>query len=376
MPRKRKTRDISAVTVAAAIILVILPGLPLPVGDCHAQTKPFSTIHISVHTDFLRNVRNIGMGGVGVSEISGYGAGYYNPASLAWTDAIIVGSSLQEYLIDIDLYDIGISGFYQPGKGFGENTPWERGLRFGWALSYWGLHMPEREERTIYLPGGSAVSAAGIHEYYLTGSLAVAWKKGIFEVGMGGAIKYLEYKNSGFSLWAFDLGVIAVAEFEGETGSWLRPRVGFSVVDLGNGFDLPEGGTGDLIQRYRVGGGLDFSPPWESRLGWQFDRKVRMLRVSISYDLAFDDAGGDDYLEEDDMWAFGAEISLLELLRARIGTSNNMFVVGEAVTAGLGLGWDSGQWIASFDYSMVVGDTWFDDSVTLNTYRLLVGWRH
>ena len=368
--------SISAVIVAAIITLVILPGLFLSAGDCHAQTEPFTITHMSVHTDFLRNVRNIGMGGIGVSEISGYGTGYYNPASLAWADAVTVGSSLQEYLIDIDLYDIGISGFYQPGKGFGENTPWERGLRFGWALSYWGLHMPEWKERTIYMPQGSNVSPSGIREYYLTSSLAVAWKKGIFEIGAGGAMKYLEYKNSGFSLWAFDLGVIAAADFEGEDGRWLRPRIGFSVADLGNGFDLPGGRTGDLIQRYRVGGGFDFSSPRESRLGWKFDREVRTLRVSVSYDLAYDDAGGDDYLEEDDMWAFGAEISLLELFNARFGTSNNMFVVGEAVTAGFGLGWDSGQWIASFDYSMVVGDTWFDDSVTLNNYRFLVGWRH
>ena len=101
-----------------------------------------------------------------------------------------------------------------------------------------------------------------------------------------------------------------------------------------------------------------------------------MLRVSVSYDLAFDDAGGDDYFEEDNLWALGFEISLLELFSARFGTSNNMFVVGEAVTAGLGLGWDSGQWIASFDYSVVVGDTWIDDSVTLNNYRFLVGWKY
>ncbi|MBU8920572.1 MAG: hypothetical protein KOO63_01815 [Bacteroidales bacterium] len=369
-------RSISTVTVAAIIILVLLPGLFMAAGDCHAQTDPFTTTHISIHTDFLRNVRNIGMGGVGVSEISGYGTGYYNPASLAWTDAMTAGSSFHEYLIDIDIYDIGISGYYQPGKTFGENTPWERGLRLGWALSYWGLSMPEIRERTIYMPEGSTVSFPGIHEYYLTSSLAAAWKMGIFEVGAGGAVKYLEYKNSGLSLWAFDLGIVAAAEFETEDGRWLRPRIGFSVVNLGNGFDLPGGGTSNLIERYRIGGGFDFSPPRESRLGWKFDRKVRVLRISISYDQAFDDAGEDEYLEKDNMDAFGFEISIMELFSARFGTSDNLFLKDEAMTAGFGLGWDSGKWIVSFDYAIIGDNTAFDESVTLDNYRLLFGWRY
>jgi len=309
------------------------------------------------------------MGGAGVSEINGYGTGYYNPASLAWTDITAIEGTYYEYLMDIDFYDMGVSGYFQPEKG-----PWGSGFRFGWAVSYWTMIWPESEERTIYTPEGT-VSSAKMHEYYMTGSLAAAWKKGIFEIGIGETTKYLEYVSSGISIWAFDLGVITAAEFKWSSGYLVKPRIGFSFKDIGSGLTTTSGRELEFIQRYRLGGGFDFTVPHTKRMGWMGDREVRVFRMSVSLDLAFDDAGGDKYMEEEDMWAFGAELSLFEFLYARVGKSNNMFVKEEAATFGFGLKWDNEKYLVKADYGLVLDDSYFEDSVSMSSFRLMLGYR-
>lgn len=354
--------DVVGTVPAWALIAALLAPVAIP-AEGGAQTPPFAYIRTKLATEYPRDVRNIGMAGAGVADIGGVSTGYYNPARLGWNGAVTVEGAINQYVMDIDFYDAGVSGFYRPGGG-----DWSEGWRFGWAASYWAYVMPDLEERTIYMPEGTATDR--LRAYYLTGALAAAYKVGKIEIGVGQATKHLEYPPYDLSAWMFDIGVLCAMELEGERGFLARPRIGLSVKDLGSGLTTPEGRELEFIQRYRVGAGMDLSPPNTTML---WGREVRALSLSLNLDVAFDDAGDDEYMEDRGIFAVGAELVLAELLSLRVGTSDDIFPWNGSGTFGLGLGWRGDRFLFMADYGLALTDTPLDDSSALHNFRLAVG---
>src|SRR5512134_736177 len=84
----------------AACALFVLPPLAASAAEPFAGVRT----HISSLVVEPRGVRNIGMGSTGAASVYTAASGYINPAALAWSDAVVLAASQQEYNTgDIDL---------------------------------------------------------------------------------------------------------------------------------------------------------------------------------------------------------------------------------------------------------------------------------
>jgi hypothetical protein len=170
---------------------------------------------------YPRGVRNIGMGTSGTADNHHFSTGFFNPASLAWAGPLSIGSSYQDWILDMRLTDTRISGAGRLRRGQSENM-W----RFGGSVGYSTLSTEPKEERVVFLPEGTG-STFNPDDYYVSTTGAVAWERGRVCVGVGGSAKYLSEEHSlyDWSTWAFDIGALAAFSL-----SWnayqLQPRVG------------------------------------------------------------------------------------------------------------------------------------------------------
>ena len=324
----------------AALALLFLDGPALCV------TKPFEKVSTTVNnaTTFPRGVRNIGMGGAGVADISGFSTGYFNPASFAWSDAVTFGASTSGWMDVLHYADARLSAGY-PLKG----TVLGAALRLGGSIAYSDASMDLRCGGTIYVPEGTAASCeTDNHDRYVSGSLAARAKKGIWELGLGGTAKYIDVKGAGqYTAWAFDLGFVAAADIERAAGSGLRPRVGASVRNLGEDIHYSTIGV-EQPGEYRYGGGLDvFTRPVAS-VTERLHRRVPAVGVSFDYDVVKGDG-----TNHADGWAFGAETSFFRMVSLRAGWSKDAFFSTDCTTYGIGLGWDFGRLLFQLDYARI-----------------------
>jgi hypothetical protein len=339
-------RDMSKRNIAGVILALLLLD-----GAAFSSTKPFEKVgsRIDNVTTFPRGVRNIGMGGTGAADISGFSGGYFNPASFAWSDAVVLGASTNDFMQYREFVDTRLSAGY-PFKGAFRGAA----LRLGGSLAYSTESFDFGCSRTIYRPVGECPEMDN-PDYYLSGSLAAGVKRGIWELGLGGTAKHLEVKSFGrYAMWAFDLGFIAAADIERANGFRLRPRIGASVRNLGKDIDL----TGDdtiyrpsMIEQpgeHRYGFGIDVSSPPVDAMTERLHRGVPALGVSIDYDIVKGDGSNDA-----DGWAFGAEVSFFEMVRVRAGKSDDVFLGAECATYGIGLGWDFGHVLVQLDYARI-----------------------
>jgi hypothetical protein len=320
----------------AALVLLLLDEAAF------CTTKPFEkvTYYVNNATTFPRGVRNIGMGGAGAADISGFSTGYFNPASLAWSDAVTLGASMNGWMELLECTDTRLSAGY-PLKG----TIGGAELRLGGSLAYSTESIDLGPSRTIYEPEGTHSMEMDNPDYYLSGSFAARAKRGIWELGLGGTAKYLEVKGFWhYTTWAFDLGFIAAADFKQANGLGLRPRVGASIRNLGKDIDPTRG-----IQQpgeHRYGIGIDvFAPPVDAVTG-KLRRNISALGLSIGYDIVEGDGSN-----QANGSAFGAEISLFEMMSLRAGRSDDVFYGSDCTTYGIGLGWDFGHVLVQLDYA-------------------------
>lgn len=331
----------------AALMLLLLEGAAL------CATKPFwkvPTIYDNV-TTFPRGVRNIGMGGAGAADISGFSSGYFNPASFAWSDAVTLGASTNDWMETREFFDTRISASYPLKSTF-------RGadLRLGGSIALSTMSLDLGCRRTIYDPVGDCTEIDN-PDYYLSGSFAAGVRRGFWELALGGTAKYLEVKTfEQYTTWAFDLGFIAAANIEGARGFRLRPRIGVSIRNLGKDIELTIGNTiyeplGEpaVVEQpgeHRYGVGVDVSAPPVDGVTGKLHRGVSAVGVSIDCDVVKGDGSNDA-----NGWAFGAEISLFEMVRVRAGKSEDVFLGKDTTTYGIGLGWDFGRVLFQFDYA-------------------------
>jgi hypothetical protein len=330
----------------------ILGGLTLALllldGAAFCATKPFEKVPLNLYnaTTFPRGVRNIGMGGAGAADISGFSSGYFNPASFAWSDAITLGASSNDFMKYQNYFDTRLSAGY-PLAGTIRGVE----LRLGGSLAYSTESWDLGQSRTIYIPEGTYTGDTDNPEYCVSGSLAARAKRGIWELALGGTAKYLEVKSiERYTTWPFDLGVIAAADIERANGFRLRPRIGASVRNLGKDIEMALNDTSypgiEQPGEHRYGVGIDvFTPPVDA-VTRSLRRAVSVMGVSIDYDIVKGDGSNDA-----DGWAFGAEVSLFEILRLRAGRSDDVFLGTDCTTYGIGLGWDFGRVLFQIDYA-------------------------
>jgi hypothetical protein len=337
-----KSRKI--VKIAGMTLALLLFG-----GAALCSTKPFvrvGTQHNNI-TTFPRGVRNIGMGGAGAADFSGFTSGYFNPASFAWSDAVTLGASTNDWMEILEFIDTRLTAGF-PLKGAFRGTD----LRLGGSLAYSTESMDLGCSRTIYQPVGECPEIDN-PDYCLSGSLAAGAKRGIWKLALGGTAKYLEVKSFGpYATWAFDLGFIAAADIERADGFGLRPRVGASVRNLGKDIEMTYEGAGSSAfeqpGEHRYGIGIDISAPPVAAVTKKLRRGVPAGGISIDYDIVKGDG-----TNQADGWAFGAEVSFFEMVRLRAGKSDDVFFSADCTTYGVGLGWDFGRVLVQLDYARI-----------------------
>lgn len=305
-----------------------------------------------------RGVRNLGMGSTGTASLYEHSTGYFNPASLAWTNVWTLQSSYQQWPADISLSDIRVSGGYPRGN------PSQSAWRFGGSLGYSGLWMDPQVVRTIYLPEGTGeLYDADDHMISATG--AAAWERGVISFGAGGTTKYIRsgFAGSDVSIWAFDVGAI-VAFPIAWSGALLRPRAGVARLNLDTGAEY-DGRFTSIENETRTAIGVDVASPLVSVGNGAWKRDVPALMFSVDYDWTNRDAGmGRE--------SYGVAAAFFGALEARIGTVS--YDGGsDQVQFGAGLGWDFEHWLFQFDYAHLDDASFFN--LDRDCFGLLVGAR-
>ncbi|MCI0452763.1 MAG: hypothetical protein L0Z51_10300 [Candidatus Latescibacteria bacterium] len=285
--------------------------------------------------DFPVGVRNMGMGGTGVADMSQPANGYFNPASLAWTDATYVSYGHEDLFFDIEMNDARLTSGYRWGDSSG--NAWRLGGGFG----YTAMTMEPVVVRTVFLPEGTGESYEP-DDYYVTTALAGAWERGGESIAVGVAAKYvrIEFASDEGTAWAFDYGFVAAKGFIAG-GSMLRPRVGFSMTNIGEELEYDDRFS-DIAGETRMGLGFDFASPAKRTWG----RNVAAVSGAFDADHVDRDVG-------DSYWAFGWEVSALQFIQMRAGYQwfdrDNYSVV----SLGYGMGWEFGRMILRADYTHV-----------------------
>jgi hypothetical protein len=282
---------------------------------------------------FLRfpiGVRNIGMGATGTSDVSGLGTGYFNPATVAFTDATSLTGSYENIGAgDINLSDLVVSSPI-PFR-LAEESAWH----FAGSLGYTRLGMDPQPERTIFLPEGTG-ETFDASDWAISGLAAASWSRGAVAFAGGATTKYLYsgLARSHADAWALDLGVIAAFPMD-IGGGMARPRFGYSILNLDTGASF-DGRDAVIANEQRGGFGFDMSTPPVAVWGMA----VPLAALSLDYDRINRQANGDF------KYAAGFELSIIELMHFRYGTVNNDYT-----TYGFGLGWDYGQVLFRMDYA-------------------------
>ncbi len=325
-----------------------------------AGAEPFSQVgtYAFQFVGIPRGVRNLGMGSTGTASLYEHSTGFFNPASLAWTDAWTLQSSYQKWPADLSLVDFRISGAY-PRTSSGSTT-W----RFGGSLGYTGLWMEPQVVRTIFLPEGTGETFV-VDDHMLSATAAAAWERGVISVGAGGTAKYIrsEFAADDVSTWAFDGGAIIAVPI-GLRGAVLRPRAGVAKLNLDTGADY-DGSFASIENETRTAVGIDFATPLVSVGNGAWKREVPAIQFCFDYDWANRDSATDRN-------SYGVAASFLGFFEARAGQVT-FEGANQRAQFGAGLGWDFRHWLFQIDYANVEESSFFD--VDRDCFGLLVGAR-
>ncbi len=328
--------------------------------DEAAATEPFAKVgtYGFQFAGLPRGVRNLGMGSTGTASLYEHSTGYFNPASLAWTDAWTLQSSYEEWPADLSLTDFRVSGAHQ--RISSESTSW----RFGGSLGYSGLWMEPQVVRTIFLPEGTG-ELFDADDHMLTATAAAAWEHGMISLGTGATAKYIlsGLAAGDVSTWALDIGAVLAFPIAWN-GALVRPRAGYAILNLDTGAEY-DGRFLPIANETRTAVGFDISSQVASIGGGAWQRDVPGLTLSFDYDWANRDAGTDDE-------SYGLAASFFGALEARVGQVT--FENGRGRTQlGVGLGWDFGHWLFQFDYANLDQSSLFGSE--RDCFGLIVGAR-
>jgi len=294
------------------------------------------------------------MGGTGTASLTHPTTGYYNPATLAWAEGATFSFAHEEWVSDITSIDSRLV-LGKPFDTDSTSSNWRLGGVIGYTAEDW-----EVEERTVFQPEGTG-TILNIRDYYLTSAVAAAWQDGRESLGIGASVKYLDLHNGDASTWLIDFGVVAAMDFA-VNESAIRPRLGFSTNNHSSGLDFDQAHY-EFDDLMRVGLGVDLATARTVHAG----RDVAAVSASVDADYV-----GRDRLTS--YWAFGWELSVLELIQFRAGYQ--MFEGDYTTTSlGAGLGWEFGRWMLRADYAHqeVPTPSFFDEDLDRDVFGGSVG---
>lgn len=323
-------------------------------------TEPFAKVgtYAAAWLQFPRGARNIGMGATGVADVSGSATGYFNPASMAWSNATTLLGSYEDFgFAGINLSEILVAS---PIPFHADATM--RTWRFGGSFGYAHLGMEPQIERTIFLPEGIG-RTFDASDWMLSATGATSWTHGVMTLGAGGAARFLRSNlaEAHANAWVFDVGAIAAFPVKSE-GGLLRPRVGYALLNLDNGVSYDDR-TSDVSNEQRVGFGVDL----ETARVMVANRSVPVAALSVDYDAIDREASpsAPDY-------SMGFELTAINALHFRYGTIDDDYT-----TFGIGVGWDDGHTLLRGDYAHVNsgGGIAYENFIDRNTFGVLIGMR-
>jgi hypothetical protein len=336
-----------------------LVGFVLFAATQSSATEPFAKVGHAYAASWLKlplGARNIGMGGTGTADASGFGTGYYNPAVISFANATIVSGGYQDFARDIGIYDATL---LSPIPFNSDSTAGD--WRFAGSLGYTRLSLAPQTERTIFLPEGTG-RTFDASDWIVRGIGATSWTHGVTTLSAGASGKFFRSNlaNSSSDVWMLDLGTLAAFAFDFGNGATVRPRLAYALLNLDSGASYK--GRDYLVENQsRVGFGFDLSTPTVH--AW--DKRVPSVSLSFDYDdISIEDRSSDTY-------AAGVELSIVDLMHIRYGTVDDDYR-----TYGVGFGWDWGRTLLRVDYAHQNPGTGIDYvSGDRDTYAATVGMR-
>ena len=317
-----------------APVLVAICLCACAASAAHA-TEPFTKVGFygAQWLKFPIGVRNIGMGATGASDISGFASGYFNPASVAWSNVTTIGGSYENF----DISDLGLSlSRFQATSPLPFHPDSTAGAwHFAGSVAYTRFDYNQTVERTIFLPEGTGHTFDP--DSWMLSTLATSrWDHGVFSLAAGATAKYIdETLGAGDeTTWAFDLGLITSVSVPVGSGV-VRPRLGYSALNLDTGGNY-DGREYSIENELRYGVGFDLEAP--RVIVWH--QAVPVLSAAVDYDLI------DRETSPDPNYAAGFEVSLVRLLHVRYGVLDNDYK-----NYGAGVGWDFGNVLFRIDYA-------------------------
>jgi hypothetical protein len=342
--------------IAAYAVVIALAVCVFDAQTAFAQFARPRRSYGATYVGFPRGVRNIGMGATGAADASNLSTGYFNPASVAFANATSLVSSYEDLYRDFGLSEFAVSSsipFHSDSRG--------GGWRFAGSLGYTRFWLPTQHERTVFLPEGTGKTWDD-DDWMLSGLAAALWSRGVLSLAAGGTTKLIQLAPTGFTMWSFDVGIVAAFPLE-LGGGLIRPRFGYSALNLDSGASYD--GSEMLVQTEQRGGfGFDMETP--PTLAW--GKSVPAVSFALDYDLI--DREG----RSSEDFASGFEVSVIDLMHIRYGTIANSYT-----TYGLGVGWDYGHVLFRMDYAHTAprdASRWaFIDDSDRDTVGALVGVR-
>lgn len=312
---------------------VVAMSLAVCVTDVARAAEPFARVGPGYGAQWLsfpRGVRNVAMGATGTADVSGFATGYFNPASIAWSDATTLLGSYEDLYFDFNLSDAVIT---TPVPFHSDSTAGS--WRFGGAFGYSRLGMEPQYERTIFLPDGTGSRTLDLDDWMLAATGAALWNRGVMSLGAGVAGKFV--KNELFrespTTWVMDLGAIAAFPIAVGSGE-IRPRLGYSILNLDSGTEYDER-TFYVANEQRGGFGLDLSAPPTTLWG----KAISPVAISLDYDRT--NREGSDH-----KYSGGFDLTLINMVHMRYG-----MIDSDYTSFGVGLGWDYGHVVFRADYA-------------------------
>jgi hypothetical protein len=305
---------------------------------------PFDQVGFIISSPLLspRGLRNLGMGTTGTASLNPVSTGYFNPATIAWTDGVLLAGEHQD-LSYSTLSGEPASGDLRLSAGVAVSPAWRVGGLVGYLSA----------ERFDPFTGILGIPADDTHDQMLTALGCASWTRGTVSIGGGATARHLSFHDvdldgTDVSGWVFDLGLLTAFTFEPGWGL-ARLRLGIAVTDLDNGWSDSGVRHHEIPGESRLGVGIDIASSTTTVAG----RRVRV--VSGSVDL--DEYSGSD----SDLWALaaGLELSILDLVQVRIGHVDE---TGADTTYGFGLEWEFGRWMVRGDYAHESWSGWTPDS--------------
>jgi hypothetical protein len=322
--------------VAARVVAVCWLACALVPSGASA-TEPFAKVgtYGASWLQFPVGIRNIGMGATGTSDVTGFATGYFNPASVAWSNATTLTGSYENFnlaKLGLTLSEFQVTSPF-PFHADSTGGDWS----FTGGLAYTRQGMDDQTQRTIFLPEGTG-RTFDADDWMLAALASSRWDHRAVSLGGGVAAKYINQALADdATIWVFDVGVIAAFPLP-VRGGMIRPRLGYAALNLDSGGSY-DGREFNVVTEQRVGFGLDLVAPRVM----VFDRPVPSVSLSADYDAIDREHGA---YQSPPQYSAGFEVSFVDLVHVRYGVLDH-----DIINFGAGVGWDYGHVLFRLDYA-------------------------